>query len=82
MSKELLDLKPCPFCAGDGEVMFSGKRYDSNEYWKGYIIVRCCSCGASAKGSFYEGRPIEIPLELTIGGERAAHNWNRRVNRE
>lgn len=72
-----IELKLCPFCGGEAFVDFCGK--SSITYWKGVILVKCKCCGASTKGAFYEGRPIEIPLDDTIGAEKAAYNWNRRI---
>lgn len=73
------ELKPCPFCGGIAELTFSGKSYMS-DYMKGFIIVKCTMCGAAAKGYFYEGGEILIPLEETIGGIKAVDAWNRRAD--
>lgn len=69
-------LKPCPFCGGEAEIAFSGATYLC---WKGYIVARCATCGASVKGAFYHGEEIEIALDETIGGAKAERAWNRRV---
>lgn len=68
------ELKPCPFCGGEAAIVFSG-RYEHG----GYIIARCQTCGAAAKGFYYRGDPIEYPLEETVGGIEAANAWNRRI---
>ena len=73
-------LKPCPFCGGSAHVVFRGTRHSGN--WKGYIIAQCQKCLASTKGFFYQGPVIEIPLEDTVGAEKAEKAWNRRVNHE
>lgn len=42
----------------------------------------CPFCGASAKGAYYNGKAIEIPLEEMAGSEKAVRNWNRRATNE
>lgn len=74
-------LKPCPFCGGSAEIVFRGARYTSG-HWKGYITAQCKTCGASAKGCFYQGPEIDIPIEDTAGAERTSEAWNRRVKVE
>lgn len=73
-----MELKKCPFCGGDAELTFSGHEY-ANGTCRGYIIVRCTMCGGAGKGFFYRGDSILSPLEGTVGGEKAASAWNRRV---
>ena len=73
-----LKLKPCPFCGGDAEIVFSGQQYTYG-YWKGFIVAKCQMCGAASKGVYYSGDAIELPLKDTIEGERTAKAWNRRV---
>ncbi len=71
----MTELKPCPFCGGNAHLTFSGTMGD---IWKGFIICRCKGCGASAKGMYYFGKPIDMDLCDTIGGEEAIEAWNRR----
>lgn len=72
-----MSLKPCPFCGSEAEYAFIG-----NPHRGGYIGVRCTLCKASVVGCYYRGEPIALPLEETVGGEKAERNWNRRVNHE
>lgn len=72
------ELKPCPFCGGNAGIVFSGQQY-TNGQWKGYIVAQCETCAARAKGAFYQGKEIEIPLEETHGGYITAKAWNRRT---
>ena len=72
----MIDLKPCPFCGEEAEIVFNG----TFEYG-GYIVAKCTVCKASAGATFYKGPEIEWPLEETVGGERAAKIWNRRYEK-
>ena len=72
------ELLPCPFCGGDAEIGFAGNQY-VNGTWKGFIAAICERCKARATGFYYHGPEIEIPLEETVGAEKAARAWNRRV---
>jgi len=72
-------LKTCPFCGHMPILEFSGYRGD--DHWKGAIVVKC-SCGVTAYGGYYYGRPIDYPLEETVGAEKAAIIWNRRTGGE
>lgn len=71
-----MQLKKCPFCGGEAEIRFSGNDYGNR--WKGYIIAGCSFCTATVRGPYYEGPPIEHPLNETVGGENAAKRWNKR----
>lgn len=73
-------LKPCPFCGGNAELVFSG-RCDRDGYKRGFIIVKCQICGGAGKGAFYAGYDVldDIGLENTIGGEKAMTAWNMRA---
>lgn len=70
------ELKKCPFCGFHAELTFSGSQYGN---WRGFILVKCKRCGATAKGIFYQGEPISIPFEETKGGEDAIRYWNTRI---
>ena len=72
--KILRELKPCPFCGAEAEIVFSG-----NPFKGGYIVARCTLCKATVVGGYYRGKEIEIPLEETKGGEKAIAAWNRRL---
>lgn len=72
----MIDLKPCPFCGGEAEITFSGIPERG-----GYIVARCTVCRASAGACYYRGEEIEIPLEETVGGIRAAEMWNWRYKK-
>ena len=75
-----IELKPCPFCGGEGELMISG-RTQPNGNIKGYIIVKCTICGAAGKGQCYYGPNVDQwdhDLEESIGGEKAVSAWNMR----
>lgn len=72
-----IKLKPCPFCGGRGEIVFSGHEY-TNGTMKGFIVAKCDVCGGSSKGVYYCGDMIKIPLEETVGAEKTAQAWNRR----
>jgi len=70
-------LKSCPFCGGEAEITFNG-----TTKYGGYIVAKCIICSASAGATYYRGDEIEIPLEETVGGYRAATIWNKRVGDE
>ena len=72
------ELKLCPFCGGKAKLIFSGHHYYDNTC-KGYIIVKCQVCGATAKGVYYEGKELENDSVLEFGGEKAINAWNIRV---
>lgn len=74
-------LKPCPFCGGKGELTFKGQKL-CDDTVKGFIIVRCTTCGAAAKGQYYRGEPVEkweYDIDETLGGAAAIEAWNRRT---
>lgn len=77
-------LKPCPFCGGKAELVFSGKQY--GDEWNGYFVVRCLVCGAQSKGIYYRGDPIEKPVCISLIGTVAEHElvckWNARADNE
>ena len=70
-------LKDCPFCGGAAQIAFVGNQGQHN--WKGFIKAKCTVCGASAKGAYYHGEPIEISLDETVGGMLVAEAWNLRA---
>ena len=63
MSK--IELKPCPFCGGEGKLIASG----FNEC---YSLVKCEQCGA-------ESGMVRISKEY-CADEKAAEAWNRRAD--
>lgn len=67
------ELKKCPFCGGDAEVVSLGDPKHG-----AYIVCRCSTCHAAVKGAYYRGEIITIPLEETVGGEKVMKVWNRR----
>ena len=79
MGSNMGTVKPCPFCGGNPVFFFSGRQ--SDDVWKGAIVLKC-HCGVAAFGGLYQGPPIEIPLEETVGGEKARIIWNRRTKNE
>lgn len=60
-------LKPCPFCGGEGKLMYGG---EGSCTAKGKSFVRCEECGAMSQK--FEVSPKYSSDELAI---RA---WNRR----
>ena len=59
--EEVMDLKPCPFCAGDANWQFGHSRYGY------YGFVKCSDCGASTK-------LVSIPNDLCKGNDFMAHD--------
>ena len=71
-----MELKLCPFCGGRPRLVFNGNQWSNR--WRGVIAIKCI-CGALVSGGFYDGPPIELPLEDTVGGDTATQRWNRRT---
>lgn len=57
------ELKPCPFCGGEAEVVHNEyrKNFRKKEYW----YIRCACCRATSAATFTEGD--------------AVRDWNRRA---
>ncbi len=64
-----IELKPCPFCGGTGEI--KSRWIDRKDYkgrWEGTdirYVVRCTTCNSTTRLSFNE--------------KAAAEMWNRRA---
>lgn len=74
------NLKPCPFCGGNGNLMIKGTALEGGIV-RGYILVKCAVCGATGKGQYYCGpdnEQINSALDQTIGGRNAVEAWNMR----
>ena len=61
-----MELKPCPFCGGDGSVTFDAK--------SAIIFGSCWDCGARGEVIKLEGVPTDDNFS------DALEAWNRRVN--
>lgn len=70
-----MELKPCPFCGGEAELMwnYGGQAKYGGSYY--YFFARCKVCGASTKHSpKTTDDPNEDDLYLSV-----IDAWNRRT---
>lgn len=66
------NIKPCPFCGGEGEIMVENTRGCTNGYPSlQFVFVQCRCCGAIGGSSCitFRGRQAEF---------NAVELWNRR----
>ena len=68
------EIRPCPFCGGEAELVKSGSDDSS------YVVVQCNECKARGKG-FYVGSELKgcCDPEKSIMAESAVKAWNKRV---
>lgn len=74
------DIRPCPFCGGEGSVCFGGNRQNKDD-WYGFIHVECSSCKAQGSGFYYHGKAIRNVLKQEPSlSFRAIAAWNSRYS--
>ena len=67
------ELRPCPFCGGEAELVKSGPDNSS------YVVAQCTDCKARGKG-FYVGSELNgRRAENSAWAEDAVKAWNKRV---
>ena len=75
-----VDLKQCPHCGGDGELMVKGTEAENGNV-VGYILVKCSICGATGASFYYNGSDPEEwdhTIAESVGGRKAITAWNLR----
>ena len=75
-----VDLKQCPHCGGDGELMVKGTEAENGNV-VGYILVKCSICGATGASFYYNGsdpKEWDHTIAESVGGRKAITAWNLR----
>lgn len=67
-----LTIDPCPFCGGEGRVLFDNKQQVYGVTMTA-AVVECKKCSA-------RGTPA-VDVGITAAKELAVHNWNTRSER-
>lgn len=77
-----IELKPCPHCGGEAELMIKGQTEPDGDI-TGYILVKCTVCESTGKSCYYHGPDLDKwdhKLSESVGAAKAVKVWNMRWN--
>lgn len=75
-----IDLKPCPFCGGEGELFERWARSGD----KAFCFVKCETCGVQTRPAFINNAgdldDEELDLAFDDAARKVSRRWNARTN--
>lgn len=70
-----MELKPCPFCGGETDVLI---KYGRDSY---FAVVQCSICSSSGK-AYSAGTDGDDDDRIRVAAIRSAKAWNMRVSND